>query len=310
MFGVIHEEGRLILAGAGSLAEIYLFGGVLNRYEIGSADGRRLNVVKAYENIGDCRNSLTQWFRSAKLSPYACRIRNGAYVFSGKKYRCSKHIIQGHAAHGLMYDAEFSLLESGADRQSAWAHIAADYRGADEGYPFAYRITVRYRLDSDGLSLHTCVTNLGADAMPLADGWHPYFTLGGSADDWHLQIRSAQRLDFDGDLVPNGSITADARFLHPCRLQGIGLDNSFVLEQNERAADAPACTLSDGRVSLALYPDNSYPYLQVFIPPQRDCIALENLSGAPDCFNNGLGLRILEPQQTAVFQTRFKAWFE
>ena len=37
----------------------------------------------------------------------------------------------------------------------------------------------------------------------------------------------------------------------------------------------------------------------------KTTIAIENLSGAPDCFNNGLGLIKLNSGEEAVFETRY-----
>jgi putative aldose epimerase len=137
--------------------------------------------------------------------------------------------------------------------------------------------------------------------MPLADGWHPYFTLGSKADDWSLEIDSSKRLGFDADLVSDGSIIDDTRFQTTSSLAGIELDNSFVLTRSKPAA----CTLSGNGLTLSIYPDASYPYLQVFTPPTRDSIAIENLSSAPDCFNNGLGLIVLNAEEEAAFEMRY-----
>ncbi|PSJ79162.1 aldose 1-epimerase, partial [Neisseria iguanae] len=256
--------------------------------------------IKGHLSPQQCRQTMTDGFRSAKLSPFACRVRHGRYVFHGQNYQLEgKFKAAEHALHGLMYDLDFAIVESGADAQSAWVELAADYRYGDNGYPFAYRLNIVYRLNSDGLNVTTCATNTGDTAMPLADGWHPYFTLGGKADDWTMQLNSNARLAFDEDLVANGDILPDTRFQTASSMQGVKLDNSFVLAD----FDKPACVLDGNAVQLRIYPDSSYPYLQIYIPPTRDSIALENLSGAPDCFNNGLGLRVLAVGETQVFHT-------
>ncbi|ASK28323.1 aldose 1-epimerase [Neisseria chenwenguii] len=302
MFICNTDSERIILTAPDrTQAEIYLSGGLLNRYETVLRDGSRFNAVKAYQSPQHSRETLTGGFHSAKLSPFACRIRNGGYEFRGSKYRCGKFFIAGHAVHGLMFDAKFSLIGSGADGQAAWVKIAADYSGEDGGFPFPYRLTVSYHLDSDGLTVATVAKNTGPTAMPLADGWHPYFTLGGRADDWTLQTNSATRLVFDQDLVPNGETVADTHFQTASSLRGIELDNSFVLNGHQTAA----CVLTGDKLRLSIFAGESYPYLQIYIPPERDSIALENLSGAPDCFNNGMGLAVLQPQQEKRFETRY-----
>lgn len=291
---LIHENRRR--------AEIYLHGAVLNRYEAVLADGTWWNVIHAYETPQQCRQTLTDGFHSAKLSPFACRVRHGKYRFEQQEHQLDGLFqAAGHAAHGLMFHVDFSVVATGADKQSAWLELVADYPFNDSGYPFAYRLNIVYRLDSDGLNIATRVTNTGTTAMPLADGWHPYFHLDGQVDDWSMQLNSSQRLVFDHDLVATGQIQEDVRFQTASALQGIELDNSFVLADDQH----PACILESRLLQLRIEPDHSYPYLQIYIPPHRQSIALENLSGAPDCFNNGLGLKILPAGQSQIFHTRY-----
>ena len=106
MFTLKTDNDRLLLASADLRAEIYLYGGLLNRYEIRRPDGTWFNIIKAYDTPQHARESLTEWFRSGKLSPYACRLRHGKYNFDGKAYQCGKFKLAEHAAHGLMYDRE------------------------------------------------------------------------------------------------------------------------------------------------------------------------------------------------------------
>ena len=47
--------------------------------------------------------------------------------------------------------------------------------------------------------------------------------------------------------------------------------------------------------------------MQFYTPDDRKKIAIENLSSAPDAFNNKMGLQILEPQETINFITSYTA---
>src|SRR4029079_6353075 len=100
-------------------------------------------------------------------------------------------------------------------------------------------------------------------------------------------------------------VTAPYNFYHQPKLLGEQFfDNCFLLN---RPLEGAACRLINERdnVQLAIYPDKSYPYLQVYTPPHRNSIAIENLSAAPDAFNNHIGLIILEPKETHTFSTSF-----
>ena len=68
----------------------------------------------------------------------------------------------------------------------------------------------------------------------------------------------------------------------------------------------PAVVLKGERIQLSITPEESYPFVQAYTPPQRDSIALENLSSAPNAFNNHIGLIQLAPQQTQEFVTVYQ----
>jgi aldose 1-epimerase len=58
-------------------------------------------------------------------------------------------------------------------------------------------------------------------------------------------------------------------------------------------------------MKLIVDPENSYPILQIYTPLSRKSIAIENLTGAPDNFNNGIGLLFLDPKKEYSFTTSY-----
>jgi aldose 1-epimerase len=139
----------------------------------------------------------------------------------------------------------------------------------------------------------------------MADGWHPYFRLGGKADQWLLQFHSAAIVEFDQRLVPTGRQAQYEVFETARPLGDVFLDNCFVLKPGVVSAACELYNPANG-LRVSLYPDASYPYLQIYTPNTRDSIAVENLSGAPDCFNNKMGLLLLEPGHSQIFTVRYK----
>lgn len=139
----------------------------------------------------------------------------------------------------------------------------------------------------------------------MADGWHPYFKLGETIDNATLQINSKKEVEFNELLIPTGKVVKNNNWFKGASLKDIILDNCFELMLDE---PLPHCTLSDTSLGLALYiyPDRSYPYLQVYTPPHRKSIAIENLSSAPDAFNNNMGLIELGPEDSQAFTTRLR----
>ena len=94
-------------------------------------------------------------------------------------------------------------------------------------------------------------------------------------------------------------------FSNPKFLDDTFLDNCFLLNENNK----PACVLRNNKsgLELTIQPDKSYPYLQVYTPEHRNSIAIENLSAAPDAFNNKIGLIILKPGESALLKQLISA---
>lgn len=269
-------------------------------------DGKRsMNIIDSYnsrENFDEHREPLG--FKGLKLSPFPCRIAHGTYRFNNRQYRFDNILSNGSAMHGLLYKAPFRIVEEEMSEAFARIGLLYEYKGNDAGYPFSYDCAVEYRLqEKNTLSITTTVKNTGTSALPVADGWHPYFTFGGRVDDLELCFRSEEMLEFL-DLVPTGKILPFKTFSSPMRIGEIALDNSFILDFNGKQ---PLCVLRDPATGwqLEVRPDTSYPYLQVYIPPHRQSIAIENLSAPPDSFNNGIGLITLVAGESAVFSTQY-----
>ncbi len=286
----------------GVSAEVYAFGALLNKFQT-PVRGQLTNVVDGFTSPSAAIAEMTPGFKSAFLSPFTCRMNKGQYDFDGKVYQIEKFFLPPHAIHGLVYDAVFSVVSVHSTNEEAQVLLRYHYEKNDAGYPFAFTIQHLWKLTlGDFLSVTTTIEHHNDVAIPYAQGWHPYFTLGGSIDTASLQFSSNQQLEFDDTLLPTGELIDDRRFEQGNLLAGTNLDNCFALN-----ADEPqVCTLENEQLKLSILPDLSYPYLQVYTPPHRNSIAIENLSGAPDCFNNKMGLRLLAPNLPVVFKTTYQ----
>lgn len=285
----------------GSQAEIYCFGGLLNAFRVPHKSGL-VNVIDGFSSVKDAMNNITNGFKSTKLSPFVCRMKRGEYRFENKEYTIQKHFLSGHAIHGLLYDADFTITDTLSAIDHANVTMEYNYKGTDAGYPFPYKMIISWKLEAaNKLSVTTTLTHQNQTNIPIADGWHPYFTLGGSVDDYLLQFDSNCQLEYDVELLPTGKKFNDTRFTNASSLRGIELDNSFELDINMAAK----CVLENEAFRLTIEPGREYPLLQIYIPSHRNSIAIENLSGAPDNFNNGMGLILLSPGEEEVFTTSY-----
>jgi aldose 1-epimerase len=282
------------------------FGAILHSFKVRTRDGSVVDIIDGYPDLATLKAGLSRSFKGPKLSPFPCRIRDGKYSFNDKEYRFHNLFSDGNAIHGLLYNKPFSVLEQSTGDSSGSIVLEYAYKKDDQGYPFDYVCQVRYILHSDSLlEVVTSVTNLDQSVIPIADGWHPYFQLGGRIDDWRLQFHSAAIVEFDDQLVPTGKLSQYDAFESPHLIGDTFLDNCFSLKPDLVSA---ACELRhpDNGLTLSIFSDASYPYLQIYTPPDRTSIAIENLSGAPDCFNNKMGLTLLSPGHSQIFTARYK----
>lgn len=283
-------------------ASIYSFGGFLNAFSL-PLNGISQNIIAGFESVADAKMQITSGFKSAKLAPFVCRLWEGKYSFNNQSYQIEKFYMGTHAIHGIVYDAVYAIKSTETSADKASAVLEYNYTGTDQGFPFSFTLTLEWTLTTGNkLSITSTVTNTNDCSIPFSDGWHPYFNLGNSVDNYRLQFDSNQQLEFNADLLPTGRFITDNRFTEGTLLKGINLDNCFVLNN---ALANPQCILSNETLQLHIEPDASYPYLQIYIPNNRQSIAIENLSAAPDAFNNKIGLLELEPYQQYQFSTSY-----
>jgi aldose 1-epimerase len=283
-----------------SSAEIYSFGALLNTFKINNS----INIIDGFSSPQDAKDNITKGFKSAKLNPYVCRTAKGKYVFKDHEYNIGKFFLSEESIHGLLYDTVFSIINSGANDDEAFVTLQYQYANTNEGFPFKYSCIVNYSLQkNNSLTLTTSIENYSDTEMPVCDGWHPYFTLRAKINELTLQLNAEKILEFNEALMPTGKILTYTRFQQPEILNSTILDNCFLLNEN----DKPACVLKNltSGLQLTINPDKFYPYLQVYTPEHRYSIAIENLSAAPNAFNNKMGLTILKPAEKISFTTTY-----
>jgi aldose 1-epimerase len=282
------------------------FGATLHGFMVRVAGGALFNIIDSYADREEVNREIGRSFKGPKLSPFPCRIREGKYCFEAETYTFSRLFGDGSAIHGLIYDKPFSILDEATSEHSGTVVLEYSYRKDDPGYPFDYDCQVRYVLHPDNvLEVSTSVTNMDQRAVPIADGWHPYFRLGGKIDGWRLQFHSTAMLEFDEHLIPTGKLVQYGSYGAGRPIGDTFLDNCFSLKPDLAGAACEIRNLESG-LAIAFFPDANYPYLQIYTPPDRTSIAIENLSGAPDCFNNQMGLTRLLPGHSQIFTLRYK----
>lgn len=280
-------------------------GALLHAFTI-MVNDQPFNIIDNYKDIEELKQQLSTSYKSAKLSPFVCRTNKGKYLLNGKEYEFQNKFPDGTAIHGLLFNHKFTEIESFVNEQNACITLGVNYKAEDAGYPYNYSCHVTYTLlPCNELKINTTVVNKGPDPMPLADGWHPYFKLGAPVDELELKFNSTKMLEFNDSLIPTGDMIDRPEFKEGKKMGDTQLDNCFLLEKTDK--DQPVCTLSNpsNGLQLKIYAEQNYPFLQLYTPPGRQSIAIENLSGAPDCFNNRMGLLIVAGGEQVNFSVRY-----
>lgn len=295
------ELVRLIDTSTKTVIEIATKGALLNSWQV-MGHSKSLEIVEGNDFSKGWGDFETGGFKGGKMSPFSCRIENGQYTFEDKTYTIEKFYHEKHALHGILYDALFSIELKETDDQGAYLHLKYHYEGTDKGFPFAYAVLIKWHLQKNNLvTAETIITNLSDSTIPMMDGWHPYFKLDACINDTFIKLKANGKIEYDEMLLPTGEILDENEFAISKKMGALHLDNCYIVD-----ASSNTCVLENDKYQLIVQPLMNYPYLQLYTPADRKSIAIENLSGIPNCFNNKIGLQLMKPHQNLVLKTSYQ----
>jgi aldose 1-epimerase len=278
-------------------ATVVEVGGGLRRYTRGGAD-----VTCSYD-----ADVLPPKCCGGVLVPWPNRLRGGRYSFDGTAEQLPlSEPVAHNAIHGLA-------------RWDRWHAIAQDAAsvtlGLDivpqTGWPFEVSVEITYTLDaSTGLRVDATARNTGGTRAPFGAGFHPYLSCGTHPlDEVALRLPADTRLLVDEVQIPVGSQPVEGtpydlragRVLHTLRM-----DDCFTGLLTKGGRGAAELTLPGGGGARVWF-GGEFVYLQAFtldaFPGGSTgsggaALALEPMTCAPDAFNSGAGLLVLEPGQS------------
>lgn len=244
-----------------------------------------------------------QWFKGAKLAPFPNRIKDGKYSFNGKEYTLPKNESnKKNSLHGFMFNKAFDLISHSESSTEGNVEFEYTHNGKLDGFPFPFRMNIVYALSEDGFECVTTVRNIGTEPMPFGDGWHPYFKTGTLVDRLQLILPECEEMEVDENLIPTGKTKPYSRFNELETIGKTNFDTPFVIKTNPKEDTAYVQLYDPDRdFQITLWQEtgnNKYNYFQLYIPEDRQSIAIEPMTCAPDAFNNGIGLITLQPGES------------
>ena len=262
-------------------------------------------IVDGYARDQECDGS-----RGQLLIPWPNRIADATYHFAGSAFRLPvTEPRTGCAIHGLTHSMPWQLVDHAAASVTLGLDLAPQ-----EGYPFHLELRATYSLAENGLSVRVSATNRGDAACPFGAGAHPYVRLAGSAlvDSALLHVPADATLEADARGIPTGAERSvdgtDFDFRSPRPIGSLVLDTAFTrLRAGDDGNTRMALTSPDGRHGVVVWLDRSHGHVMIYsgdtlpdVTRRRRGLAIEPMTCAPDAFNSGAGLIVLQPGEAHV----------
>lgn len=270
-------------------------GAGLRAYTIGSRA-----VLDGYTESEMCTGA-----RGHSLIPWPNRIKSGKYPWNGEDRQLDlTEPSKDGAIHGLTRWRSWTLIERDDNRASFGYTL-----NPCPGWSWVLDCRIDYSLDDDGLTVRTSATNAGTDACPWGAGAHPYLTVGTpTIDSASAKVPGSIYLPVDDDGIPTGRQSVwgtDYDLRTPVEIGSRKIDVTYTdLQRDDDGRARVTLSLPDGP-AVSLWVDESYPFLEIFTGdalPQaerrRTGLGVEPMTCAPNAFNSGEGLIVLQPGDT------------
>lgn len=261
------------LRNGGSIARIDRIGAYIDSLQL---NGKQIlmNSPDGRETHGGC----------AVLIPFANRVRNGTYVWQGRTYSLPKN--DGlNSIHGLVRHEKWEYAREDATDDN---ETALKFRLASAGYPSVIEVMNTYEIGEEFFNVTTSIKNAGDNSSPLVVGFHPYFLFNGN---WGLRhSEELSMLHYRDRYFPDGTMEK-VDFNDDKGIQQRTLDSCFL--------GGGDLTFSAGNYSLKIIRRNM-DYFVIYNGQfsYGRSVAIEPMTGAPDAFNNHIGVKDLAPGDT------------
>jgi aldose 1-epimerase len=229
------------------------------------------------------------------LHPWANRLAGDTYDAAGTTVSLAgltlPHDPNGLPIHGNLFAVPFEVKQTNDTRIVA----TLDYGSHPDklrAFPFPHLLTVDVRLHpTRGLNIVTQVEPTSDRAVPISFGWHPFVQLPNAPRaEWELRWPACEHVEVDERIIPTGARTPQPPQKEPVAARtfddhyALGSDRTFRISAGS----------GKRRRTLTLQFDPSYPFAQLFVPPDRDFVAIEPMTAEIDALGHGTA-PVVEP---------------
>ena len=235
------------------------------------------------------------------LGPWANRLDEQAFWANGKRYpfdmtlgniRGANGLSAAIPIHGFVTTTDkWRVVEARASGSAAWVTSRLEFFREPswmKQWPFAHAIEITYRLQDGVLEVATAITNMSAEPMPIAIGFHPFFQLTDAPrDDWTISVGARTHWKLAANKVPTGETERIEQVFptpHAAALRDYDLDDVFGdLERDAKGRASLSVTGKAQRLEVVLGPN--YRSAVVWAPKGRPFICFEPMVGITDAVN-------------------------
>lgn len=256
--------------------------------------GASLQILKLNEKIIiEDLHPLTynNTYASSILFPFVNRIKDGAYTFEGKTFKFEiNEIDRNNAIHGLVYNKTFRVIDENISEDFASVKLLYTEENESKGFPYTYTFQIEYILKNDGLDINVEVTNTDTKTLPFNIGWHPYF-YSSSLFNSSLKFDCNKKTTFNERCITDNVVDNNVDSNNGFKIENKMLDDCYFLNSGKTLFTTPD-------YKLEINANSKENFLQIYMPPRPNTVAIEPTTGVSDSFNNKIGLQTLGPNET------------
>ena len=222
------------------------------------------------------------------LYPTPNRVRDGVFHWRGRSYRQTKSgalIVE----HGLVHSERWEHGDAAVGKDYTNLHTWIEFRQghpAFEAFPFPHRLTLEFRLSSQGITITYAIENLGSEEIPFGFGLHPYFMKLSGEQNTFVSIPADSVMEATPELLPTGrliDVEGTAFDLNAPRSIGeLDLDHVYT---GIRPGSSARIEYRDLGITVDLEATPDFSHAVLYSPRGEDFFCLENQTCSTDAHN-------------------------